>query len=319
MSTADKPGGLDLAAARTFMVVAETGSISAAARRLGLAKSVVSNRVTALERSLGASLFARGGRLTLTRRGHGFYDGMRTVLTDLDEVVHAAAAPEGELGGSLRISAPAGLGIAVLDRLICRFLSTHPSVSAELDLSDRYADVAGEGFDVAFRIGQPADSELVGRRLCRIRRIACASPGYLAAYGAPMNLDDLSRHRTVEYTLVQGSGQWVFEVGDGRRRTPRPPPPAFMANSGEAMREAARAGLGMALLPSFFVADDLRERRLVAVNLGLEPLSLELWSLQARRRESRPLVAALVADMASQLGDPPFWERGLVEDGASEQ
>ncbi|WP_260600061.1 LysR family transcriptional regulator [Sphingomonas endolithica] len=302
---------LDLAAARTFVDVVEAGGISPAARRSGLAKSVISNRVAAMERTLGANLFIRGARLVLTDRGRKFYDGVKEALTTVDQLVHTVSAPENELSGTLRISAPSGLGVAHLGKMICRFLAAHPALDARIDFSDGYDDIAGGGFDLALRVGQPTDSDLVGRKLCRIRRFACASEAYIAANGRPSSLADLASHRAVAYSLVQASGQWLFLGPDGEPRSVRPDRVGFLANSGEAMWEAVRAGLGVCMLPSFFLPQDLNATGVLLLELDADPVPLEMWALRARRRERRPVVDALVDWLAVEVGDPPFWEHAL--------
>lgn len=303
---------VDMAAARTFVAVVEAGGISPAARRLGLAKSVVSGRIAALERSVGASLFARGSRLVVTDHGHRFYEGIRAVLADLDALVGAVTHGPGTYAGRLRIAAPAGLGRKHLGTLLCGFLAEHPGLRAEIDYADHYVDIVGGGYDLALRIGQPTSSDLVGRRLGRIRRLACASPAYLARHGAPSSVDELAGHGAIGYGLVEASGQWLFATDDpARPRTVTPPRFVLLANNGEAMRDAALAGLGIAVLPSFFVAEDVAHGSLVALDLGQEAVGVELWALHPHRRESRPILAALAGRLASEIGDPPFWERVL--------
>jgi DNA-binding transcriptional LysR family regulator len=128
-----------------------------------------------------------------------------------------------------------------------------------------------------------------------------------------MTSDDLGGHRGAGYSLVQTTGLWMFAGIDGKKpRAAKPPRLVFWANSGEAMRDAVLAGLGLAILPSFFVADDITAGRIRALKLDCEPLAAELWVLHSRRREVRPVITALIAWLAEKLGDPPFWETQLL-------
>ncbi len=208
------PPDVDVAAARAFVAVVEAGGTSSAARRLGLSKSVVSGRITALERDLGVSLFARGARLAITPRDREFYDGVGLVISDLDVLVHAASGRGDSYAGRLRIAAPAGLGRKHLGTLLCRFLAVHPDLQAEIDYADHYVDIGGGGYDLALRIGQPTNSDYVGRRLCRIRRLACASPSCLARHGAPSTVENIVPSATASSRpAVSGSSERAIPRG----------------------------------------------------------------------------------------------------------
>ncbi|MBR0754340.1 LysR family transcriptional regulator [Bradyrhizobium jicamae] len=311
MPTMPRLSGLDLVAIRSFLAVVEAGGISAAARRLGLAKSVISERITGLEKSLGVTLFNRGQNLALTERGGRLAEGMKDVIENLDVVVHDATRDRAEFGGRIRITTSAGLGVRYLGSIITAFLAEHPNVEAEITYDDRFVDIAGENYDLALRIGYLQNSDLVGRRLCSIRRLLCASPLYIEKFGVPRSVEDLRNHRGVGYTLLQSSAQWQFRTEDGKAVRSKPPRLVFLANNGEAIRDALLAGLGISNLPSFFVADDIRAGRVAMLDLGFEIAPVELWTLHSRRREPRPLAVALTSWLASRLSNPPFWENGL--------
>ena len=314
MEPAHSVRDFNLQAAQTFVRVVEAGGISAAARQLGITKSVVSARMATLEVSLGMTLFNRGRRLTLTRRGQEFHAGLKSVLDDLDKLVFRTTNHNASehLSGRVKITLPTGFGGRYLGRIICSFLESNPDVRAELEFSDGYVDIAHDDYDLALRIGQPKDSGLVGRRLCQIQRVVCASPLYLEEHGVPKTIDELALHRGIAYSLVQSTGQWVFAGGqDKRRMTAKPPQVVVFTNSGEGMRDAVRAGLGISILPSFFIAEDLVAGRIRALRLNAEPLAAELWALHSRRREARPIASALTTWLSDRLRDPPFWEVGL--------
>jgi len=300
--------------AQTFVRVVEAGGISAAARQLGITKSVVSARMATLETSLGTTLFNRGRRLILTRRGQEFHAGLKLILDDLDKLVVRTANHNvrSHLSGRIKIALPTGFGGRYLGGIICSFLASNPDLRAELEFNDRYVDIAHGDYDLALRIGQPKDSGLIGRRLCQVQRVVCASPLYLKAHGVPGTIDDLALHRGIAYSLVQSTAQWVFVGGqDKRRRAAKPRQVVVLTNSGEGMRDAVLAGLGIGILPSFFVAEDLVAGRIRALRLDREPVAAELWALHSRRREARPIASALTTWLGDRLSDPPFWEASL--------
>ncbi|MFD2055767.1 LysR family transcriptional regulator [Mesorhizobium calcicola] len=306
-----RPSELDLVAIRSFLAVVEADGISAAARRMGLAKSVVSERIARLERNLGVTLFNRGQRLSLTERGSVLAAGMQSLVENLDVLVHDVTSDPAEFGGRIKITTSAGLGVRYLGAIITAFLAENPNVEAEITYDDRFIDIAGENYDLALRIGHMRNSDLVGRRLCTIRRLLCASPLYIEKYGAPRTVEDLQHHRGLGYSMLQSTQQWRFQGNDGRRVSSKPPRLVFLANNGEAVRDAVLAGLGISNLPSFFVTEDIKAGRMTLLDLRLGIAPVELWALHSRRREPRPVAVALTAWLAARLGHPPFWESDL--------
>lgn len=309
---------LDLAAIRAFLAVVEAGGISAAARRTGAAKSVISERVSGLERALGVSLFNRGARLSLTERGQALAEGMARLAESFDEMVHEVSGDGSALSGRIRVTTSAGLGVRYLGAAIAAFLAEHPNVEAEINYDDRFVDIAQENYDLALRIGRLTRGDLVGRRLCAIRCILCASPDYLVRHGVPSGIEDLKAHRGIGYSLLRSSDQWRFLLSDGRSVRAAPPRLAVLANNGEAVRDAALAGLGLSNLPSFFVAQDIAEGRLLPLALDAAVQPVELWALHPPRREPRLVAAALTAWLSARIGNPPFWEANLSPGGASQ-
>ena len=174
------------AAIESFVKVAETRSFSEAARRLRSSKSAISRNVGALEAELGARLFHRTTRsLTLTEAGRGYFERASRILADLEEANLAVTQLQSAPRGRLRVNAPMSFGFLHLAQALPDFLAIHPDVSVELVMNDRFVDLVDEGFDVAVRIGSMEDSSLIARRLAPVRRVACASPAYLKARGAP--------------------------------------------------------------------------------------------------------------------------------------
>ncbi|MCW6531912.1 LysR family transcriptional regulator [Sphingomonas sp. MMSM20] len=295
-----------------FVAVAEAGSISEAARRIGLAKSVVSERLAELERVLGAKLVQRTTRkLALTEDGFAFLGHARTILREVEEATAQLSERRGSLSGPLRIAGPVGFGVAHLGRALSAFLAAHPGIDLSLDLDDRFVDVAADGYDAVIRHGAIRDNRLIARRLCATRRVLVAAPGYLAAHGAPRSLDELEQASAVHYT--NRNSDWRFSAADGARVIR--PRAKLRVNNGLVMRDAVLAGIGIAMLPSFFVHDELVDGRLVRIDIGVEPEGAELYIAYPPNRSASAKLTALIEWLRRSFGDPPYWEAGLPRAG----
>lgn len=296
-----------------FIAVVETGSVSAAARRLDLAKSVVSKRVSELEATLGTELLHRSSRkVSPNDRGDAFYQRARSVLQQLDEAAEEAAECEDELRGQLRIAAPMSFGTLHLVRLLAPLLTQHPRLSLAMDLDDRKVDLLGGGYDLGIRIGRLADSSLAARRLAISRRVVVCSPAYSKARGLPATPDDLQQHDCISYANTPALQQWSFQP----QRSGGAPRQVLVkgrivANNGEAIREAVIAGLGLAILPSFIVCDALRDGRLIDAMPGERPATDGIFAVYAKTRQPSRKVRAVIDHLVEAVGDRPPWERGL--------
>ena len=298
-----------------FVSTADAGSISEAARRLALPKSVISARLAELERSLDAQLVQRTTRkLTLTEDGQAFLVRARHILTEVADAQAEIAERRGTLVGSLRLSAPVSFGILHLGPALYTFLQHHPGIDLTLDLDDRFVEVAADGFDAVLRHGPVADSRLIARRLVTTRRRLVASPAYLAAHGRPTCVDELCDHAGILYTNREAD--WRFHV-DGAWTVARPRR-ALRVNNGIVMRDAALAGLGLSLLPTFFIDAQLRAGTLMAVDVGATAEGAELYLAYPGDRRASAKVLALTESLRRSFGDPPYWDRdGLPgDDGA---
>lgn len=272
---------------RIFVATVEAGSFTGAADKLLLSKQFVSRRVMALEASLGVRLLVRNTRkLAVTELGHELHARATRILADIAETEEAMSARRGDLRGTLKISAPMSFGIAHLSPLIAEFLVRHPAVRLHVELSDRHVDLIGEGFDLALRIGALPDSTLIARRLGELRMVACCSPAYRRKHGAPATPADLHGRACLLYGQ-EGRTGWEFMI-DGARRTFEVQS-ALLANNGDVVRDAAVAGLGIALLPHFIVAHALDTGRLVAV---LEPFAQAPLPINAVYPQHRQDMAA---------------------------
>ncbi len=292
-----------------FVAVAEAGSISEAARRLRLAKSVVSERLAELERSLGATLLHRTTRrLALTEDGGAFLDRAVRITREVEEAATDLAERRGTLSGPLRLAAPVTFGRLHLGPALYPFLARHPRIELTLELDDRRVDAAAEGYDAVVRHGVLADSRLVAWRLAPSRRVLVAAPSYLARHGKPASIAELEQHRGIFYTN-RGVADWRFPGLQGvmvvRARI------GLRVNNGDMMRDAAVAGLGIALLPTFIIDAAVKAGALVVLEIGAEAEAELVYMAHPEGRRASAKLRALAACLRDAFGDPPYWELGF--------
>jgi DNA-binding transcriptional LysR family regulator len=267
-----------------YVATVDERSFTAAAMRLQLSKQFVSRRVMALEADLGVRLLVRNTRkLAVTDLGQEFYERAKRILTEVADAEQAMSSQRSNPRGLLRVSAPMSFGTTHLSPLVADFMRANPDVRIDMELSDRVVDLIGEGFDMALRIGTLTDSSLIAQKLTEIRMIACCSPGYAAARRLPATPDDLARHPCLLYGQ-EGRTGWEFIV-DGARRAFEVRGP-LRANNGEVIRDAAVAGLGIALLPEFIVSATVASGALIEVLSDFDTPPLALYAVYPQHRES---------------------------------
>jgi DNA-binding transcriptional LysR family regulator len=297
-----------LAGIPAFEGVVAAGSFAGAARALGLSVAAVSKQVRALEDRLGVRLLHRTTRqVRLTDAGERFHARCQHILAELEDAEREVAARQATPRGRVRVSAPMSFGERHLGPLVSAFLAANPDVEIDLVLDDRFVDILAEGFDVAVRIAELHDSSLVARRLCASRRVLCAAPGYLARHGAPATPDELAAHRCIGYAYMASGCDWPFRTRDGRRLVRVRGP--VISNNGDVLRVLALDGCGIALLPTFLVADDLRAGRLREVlpdQLDGDPA---VWVLQPTRRHVPLAVRAFVEFLVARFAGVAPWDR----------
>jgi DNA-binding transcriptional LysR family regulator len=263
-----------VAGIRLFIRVVETGSFSKASGSLGITQPTATKHVAALERRLGARLLHRSTRgVTPTEVGAAYYDKCKAIAAQLDEADNLALLMQARLGGTLRVSTSVAFGRRVLTPLVLQFMRLHPELQVELSFEDRYVNLVEQGIDVAVRMGRLADSQLGARYLGTNPWVLVAAPAYLAARGKPRRPADLSQHAALVYSSVQGDERWHFTAADGRTEAV-PVRGPLRSNNLSALLAAARAGLGLALLPRYVAHDSLRSG-------AVQPL-LERWALPAQ-------------------------------------
>lgn len=293
-----------------FVQVVETGSFTAAARRAGLSKSLVSRRIAALEDRLAARLLNRTTRrLTLTETGSAFYERAQRIVAEAEEAEMLASQLDAEPRGRLRVAAPMSFGFLHVAPALAAFAAAYPRLVVDLDLDDRFVDLASEGQDMAIRIGRLPDSSLVARRLAPARLCVVASPDYLARRGTPQRPADLAGHDCLVYSNTPAGDQWRF-VGSSERLAPRLNA-RLRANNGDALSAAAEAGLGLAVLPSFIIGAAVM-RGTLRILLPDHPIEESgIYAVYPASRHISAKVRRLVDFLAERFGGEPYWDEAL--------
>jgi DNA-binding transcriptional LysR family regulator len=247
----------DFEALAIFAKVVELRSFAAAAAELALSKATVSKAVTRLEARLGARLFNRTSRrLALTDAGHKLAERAARLLADGEEAESEALSQSATPRGLVRLAVPMTFGVRVIAPLLAEFMALYPDVAIDLHLSDATVDLIGEGFDAGVRIATLPDSSLVARRLCAMPRYTVAAPAYLQKYGRPTHPMHLAQHRCLGYAYLSTPHTWHYTNAAGEQADVRLSEP-LRVNNGEALLPALLAGLGIADLPEFLIADAL--------------------------------------------------------------
>ena len=289
-----------------FVAVVDSGGISAAAERLGVAKSAVSRRLADLEGRLGAQLLRRTTRrLTLTDSGRAFHERAKNILADLEEAEQSVSQAHGALRGRLKVALPLAYGIRHVGPLITEFMALHPAVEFDLDFNDRRIDLMQEGFDLAIRVARLPDSSLIARRLAPVPSALCASPGYLARHGTPARAADLAGHEALVYSNLANPDTWNFVGPEGQPGSVKVPV-RLRANNGEFLTRAAIAGQGIILHPTFYLDEAIRAGELVPLLTDHAWPQVNAYAVYPPTRHLSRRVRALVDFLAERLAGPPY-------------
>ncbi len=297
----------------TFLQVAETGSITQAAERLCVSKSVISKRIVRLEHALGIALLHRSTRgVTLTDKGQAFHGRAQRILEDLHLAADEVAEQGHELSGQLRIAGPLSFGSRYLGKLLFPFMEHHPRLQLALDLEDRTVDMVREGYDLAVRVTRTPALELRARQLAVSQRIVCCSPAFAERHGRPDSLEALAQLPAIGYSNVSASQLWQFEPeepgGDVRALAMRG---RVTVNNGESACDAAIAGLGVVMVPLFIAARGLRSGELIPVLPTARPLADAIYAVYPQTRYVSRAVRAVIDYLVTAMSEAPPWERDL--------
>ena len=292
---------------RAFVKVVELNGFAAAARKMGLSRSVVNKSVINLENELGTQLLRRS---TPTETGLAFYDRCIQIIGDLDEAVASVKELHEHPTGNLRLNAPMTFGTQHLGSVVADFMAEHRDVHVELVLNDRFVDPIEEGFDLTIRIAEPSHStSLISKAIVPARRVLCAAPTYLDAAGEPASPLDLKKHRCLQYGYSGTMTHWRLSGPDGEQ--------SYVincqmwSNNGEVLKSAAVRGQGIALLPTFIVGEELQDGTLRSILTEFAPPDLVVSALYPRHRHLSAKVRLFVELLEERFGGRPHWD--LVE------
>ncbi|WP_241648399.1 LysR family transcriptional regulator [Paenirhodobacter populi] len=292
-----------------FVAVLDTGSFAEAARRLGVSGGQASKLISRLESDLGVQLLKRTTRaLSPTEVGQAYYVRLKGILEDYDALEASVRNASGAPAGRLRLSAPMSFGTIRLAPRLLDFARAFPDIQLDVSFSDRTVNLIDEGFDMAVRIGAPADSSLIARRLCAVRVVVVAAPDYLARHGVLLAPADLATRDCIIDTNFRDPENWRFHLPGGVATVPVSGRLRF--SNGEATLAAAEAGLGIARVPSFIAGESLRAGRVQALFRGTEDPSHSLHAVYPAAKHLAVKVRALVDFLATCYRGEPEWDRG---------
>ena len=306
---------------RCFVQVVDRGGVTKAADAMRIAPSAVSRRIKELEARLGTQLLNRTTRrMRLTEAGRTFHARCRRILADLDEAEVEAADQHGLLKGSLRVAAPLTFGEAHLTPVIIDFMRAHPDVEIELEFSDRVVDLVAEGFELAIRIGRLRDSSLIARKLVDVRVVVCAAPALLAERGIPTHPDQLKDWPALCYVGSERADIWRYRApglpaGDGSAGSVAMQV-RMLANNGGVLRDAAIAGEGVVVQPSFLVHQAVARGQLVPILCDFIWPEIAIYTVYPQTRHLSSRARAFIDFVSDRIGPKPYWEAFLDPPGA---
>jgi DNA-binding transcriptional LysR family regulator len=292
----------------TFVEVAARGSLSAAARAEGIAPAMIGRRLDALETRLGVKLLQRTTRkIVLTDEGSAFLENCQRILADLDNAESSVSERSAKASGHLTISAPAGFGRQHVAPLMPSFLSEHRDVTLTLNLNDRIVDLIGEGIDVAIRIADLTDSNLIGVKLADNKRVVVAAPSYLKRHGRPTSLDDLGRHNCLAMSSEGSQRGWTFRQ-NGKNVTLKVAG-NMVCNDGAVLHDWALSGKGLAWRSMWEVGNELESGKLVAVLEEFATSGNDIYAVFAQRQHLPLRIRAFVDFLRRAYAQPDYWHR----------
>lgn len=299
---------LDLNLLAVFARVAESGSFAEAARRLSSSRSAVSKSVAKLEVALGARLLNRTTRhLSLTEIGAAVAEHGSRILEEAADAENLVASLTSEPRGVLRISASVAFGTLHVAPALAEFLPLYPKIKVDLTITDRWIDLAEEGYDLIIQVtGQPQE-HLVARKLAPVRRQLCATPEYFHRRGIPRTPMDLVSHNCLDYTRSGEQGRWRFTGPEGDISVPVNGP--LHVDDDEALSQAVLGGLGLALLPTFIIGKDLQAGNLQAVLSEYIPVERHVYAMYLPTRHLPAKARVFIDFLIERIGTAPYWDR----------
>lgn len=292
---------------RMFAAVMDVGSFSQAAAKLGTSSGQASKLVSRLEAELGVRLLNRTTRAVApTEAGQAYYDRLRPLLDEFDMLDLAVRNISQVPRGRLRVTAPLTFGTTELARALAEFAVHYPEISLDVNFSDRLVNLVDEGFDVAVRVGQPADSTLIARRLCDVRVVAVVAESYLVQHGTPLGPMDLTQHECIIDTNFRDPNRWPFKQVDGNVINV-PVNGRLHFSNAEACLHAAEVGLGVAYVPSFVASAAIRNGSLRLI-LKQHAAAYGIFALYPHSRHLAANVRVLIDFLAERYSGVMDWD-----------
>lgn len=290
----------------TFVEVINKGSLSAAARAEGIAPAMIGRRLDALETRLGVKLLQRTTRkIALTNEGAAFLENCQRILLDLENAESQVSERSARPSGHLNISAPAGFGRQHVAPLLPSFLSEHREVSVTLNLNDRVVDLIGEGIDVAIRIADLSDSNLIGVKLADNKRVVVASADYLKKHGKPNSLDELSRHNCLAISSEGSQRGWTFRQ-NGKNVTFKVQG-SMVCNDGAVLHDWALAGRGLAWRSMWEVGTEIESGKLLTVLDEFAAPGNDIYAVFAQRQHLPLRIRSFVDFLRRAFAEADYW------------
>lgn len=288
---------MDIVHLRSFIAVVEEKSFTAAAARLGVAKSVCSRRISELETDLSAQLVHRTTRAVVpTQAGMDYYQDCLAIISNFEDANHRAKSGASVVSGHLKLSLPVDYCSAVLTPKLESFVQKFPDVSMTIEMSDSIVDLISGGYDAAVRIGMLTDSTLYARKIGQMRVICCASPSYLSKNGTPATIDDLSDHQCLLYSNSATGSDWIFfQNGTEIRKRVRG---RFSVNNGLYQMTLALNGHGITYLPDFLAATQIENGTLVRILENYDQKNLDIQVVYPEKKNMRAVVRAFIEHLA---------------------
>ncbi|MFT5757808.1 MAG: DNA-binding transcriptional LysR family regulator [Alteromonadaceae bacterium] len=293
---------------QAFVRIVEAGSITKAAEQMNTVKSSVSRRLSELEKRLGVTLIVRTTRnQTLTENGQSYYQQCLRIIDDVAEIESNMSSDHQALKGKIRVSAPLSFGLAHLAPALREFNHLHPDIFFDVDFNDRKVDLVEEGFDLAIRISNLADSTLMARKITQISLVLCASSAYIEKYSLPITPLDLKRgHVKVNY--CEAAENWSFKLHSQKELNVKVPT-VLTSNNGDFLCQAAIDGLGLIFTPDFIVYKAIKNGQLRPIlSEFYDNIDIPAYAVYPQNKHLSQRVRALIDFLVDYYGDQPYWQ-----------
>jgi LysR family transcriptional regulator for bpeEF and oprC len=303
----------DLNTVVIFVKVAEYKNMTHAARQLGLTASAVSKTITKLESELNVTLFVRSTRAVyLTNDGAIFHERCKSILSQLDDAETSLKASQTNLRGHVRVQMPVGLGRRIVVPALPRFRARYPEIILDVELSNRIVDLGFERIDVCVMWGVVSDEQVIARKVCDVRRVACASPHYLSRFGEPQTPDDLDRHNCLAYVVPQTGSYREWHFSHQGKTFTKQVSGTLNFNHGESLLEAAVAGEGIAMLGTYLTDQAVKSGKLKVILRDWVAQGPQVSVAYLPNRNQSPRVRAFIDFLLQECRESMSYESAVA-------